>query len=157
MRAQQYARYHTKSLETNWGVIKALLGKLCTCYETIKDLDESGTAKDDNILDALDLYKQKANKNGVFKHCWLRLCTYMRPFNSMLKWSTISDGLPAPHPAENDDGVPSPVRPQDLYMNKTKSKAYRHKDKVKERAKCYGKREGYDRFFHGNDTPRPNI
>lgn len=85
MRAQQYARYHTKSLETNWGVIKALLGKLCTCYETIKDLDGSGTAKDDNILDALDLYKQKVNKNGVFKHCWLRLCTYMRPFNSMLK------------------------------------------------------------------------
>jgi hypothetical protein len=53
-------------LETKWDDIKVAVAKFIGCYWTIKDVGESGTTKDDVVLNAMNLYKQKCGKNLHF-------------------------------------------------------------------------------------------
>lgn len=90
--AQHYPRHKlgrgaknpTRFLETKCQDVKVVLGKFNAYYDTNKDLDDSRTMKDNNVLNALELYKQKVGKNFVFKHCWVLLRTYPR-FNIIFK------------------------------------------------------------------------
>lgn len=90
--AQHYARHKldggakhpTKSLETKCRDIKEIVGKYYACYDIIKDLDEYEMMKDNNILDALELYKHNVGETFVFKRCWLLLHAYLR-FNIIFK------------------------------------------------------------------------
>lgn len=78
------AKHPTRFLETKCQNIKVVLGKFNAYYDTIKDLDDSRLMKDNNILNALALYKQKVGKNFVLKNCWVLLRTYPR-FNIIFK------------------------------------------------------------------------
>ena len=54
------------------------MAKFTGCYWSIKDLDESGKTKNDIVLHAMNLYKQKCGKAFVLKHCKLLLKYYSR-------------------------------------------------------------------------------
>ena len=57
--------------------MKAGVAKFVSCYNTIKDLDESGKTVEDITKGALELYKKKVEFKPCFsKHCWLLLWTY---------------------------------------------------------------------------------
>lgn len=62
----------TWSLETRWRGIKHDVTKFHRIYQQIKDLNESGKADKDIILDVLELYQMKHMKVADFKfeHCW---------------------------------------------------------------------------------------
>jgi hypothetical protein len=69
--ALHYARHNpkggvdcpTRSLETKWCDIKAVVAKFTICYWTIEEFDESGKTEDDIVLDAMNLYKQNVGRH----------------------------------------------------------------------------------------------
>ena len=76
--AMHYARHKpeggadrpARSPETKWSNIKQFVAKFSGCYQSVKDLNESGKSEDDFVLDAMSLYKQKCGKAFVLKYCW---------------------------------------------------------------------------------------
>ena len=101
--ATHYARHKleggadrpARSLETKWSDIKQYVAKFSGCYQSVKDLNESGKCKDDVVLDAMSLYKQKCGKAFVLKHCWLLLKTYPR-FAAIFMGKRKSQGFDLP-------------------------------------------------------------
>ena len=71
------------------------MAKFTGCYESMKDLDESGKTEDDVVLDAMNLYKQKCGKAFVFKHCWFLLKGYPR-FASIFMGKRKAGGFDLP-------------------------------------------------------------
>jgi len=57
------------SLDSKWGIIKHDIAKFCGCYETIKNLEISGTTEEDMIDHALNLYKCQGGNVFIFVHC----------------------------------------------------------------------------------------
>jgi hypothetical protein len=84
--ATHYARHKpegradrpARSLETKWYDIKQSVAKFSGCYQSVRDLNESGKSEDDFVLDTMSLYKQKCGKTFALKHCWLLLKSYPR-------------------------------------------------------------------------------
>jgi len=65
----------TKSLETKWGVIKHNVTKFCYNYEAMAILNKSCEFFENTLQTALELFKAKHPKQGlfIFIHYWLIL------------------------------------------------------------------------------------
>jgi hypothetical protein len=123
------------------------VAKFTGCYVSVKDLDESGKTKDDIVLNAMNLYKQKVGKAFVLKHCWLLLKIYPRFATIFMgKWKAAGFDLPAPNllpvdrrdalsPNPNGEALPTESAPAQIRPQGAKSSKAEHlKSKVKEQA-----------------------
>jgi hypothetical protein len=57
------AKIQTRSLETEWGIIKHDVVKFCECYGFVVALNEFGSSKKDILQKALELYKKQHLKH----------------------------------------------------------------------------------------------
>ena len=81
-----------QAIKTKYGEINRDTQKFCGCYRFIKNQNESGKTEEDQIRDALDLYRERYKKHFAFLSCWEVL-------KQVPKWSS---GINTPHPMTND-------------------------------------------------------
>ena len=119
------------------------MAKFTGCYWSIKDLDESGKTKNDIVLHAMNLYKQKCGKAFVLKHCRLLLKNYPR-FAAIFIGKRKVGGFDLPPPnllsvdrrdlfSPNGEALPTESTPTQIRPQGAKSSKAEHLNiKVKE-------------------------